>query len=78
MKDNIQKPKGEFRRYIQWEGRWCHVYVVSTHYQLTLIGKDQKMVDFKLSKKSKVVHSAARERFFKDKPKTRKNVERIA
>lgn len=30
---NIQIPKGEFRRYIQWEGRWRHVYVVSTHYQ---------------------------------------------
>lgn len=41
---SLQKPKGEFRQYIHWEGRWCHVYIVSTHYQTTLLGEDEKMV----------------------------------
>lgn len=78
MKNNIQRPKGEFRQYIHWEGMWRHVYIVSTHIQTTLLGEDQKMVDFKLSKKTKVVHSAERERFFKDKPRKQKESTGIA
>lgn len=47
---NIQKPKGEFRRYILWKGSWRHVYIVSTYYQQTLIGEPTKMVEFRLVK----------------------------
>lgn len=36
----------EFRQYIQIEGRWRHVYIISIHHQLTLLGKDQKMVEY--------------------------------
>ncbi len=74
---NVQIPKGEFRRYIQYEGRWRHVYIISIHHQLTLLGKDQKMVEYKLSKNTKISHMAEREKFFKYKPKTRKNTDRI-
>lgn len=55
---SIQIPKGEFRRYIQWEGRWRHVYVVSTHYQTRMFEPPMKMVDFKLTKNSRTVHTA--------------------
>lgn len=75
---NLQKPKGEFRRYIEWEGRWRHVYIVSTHYQQTLLGDPVKMVEFKLTKNSRTVHAAEREKFHEQKPRTRKNVEGIA
>lgn len=68
----VQKPKGEFRRYIEWEGRWRHVYVVSTHFQTRMFEPPVKMVEFKLSKNSKVVHAAERERFFETKPRKRK------
>lgn len=72
---DIQHPKGEFRRYIQWEGRWCHVYVLSTYYQTQLVGDPVKMVEFKLSKNAKEVHSAERSRFFESKPKQTKKKE---
>ena len=75
---NVQIPKGEFRRYIEWEGRWRHVYVVSTHFQQRLFDEPMKMVDFKLTKNSRTVHTAERDRFHTEKPKKRKNVERIA
>ena len=75
---SIQKPKGEFRRYIEWEGRWRHVYVVSTHYQQTLIGEPVKMVEFKLTKNSKTTYAAERSRFFEQKPRRPKETGGIA
>lgn len=74
----VQKPKGEFRRYIEWEGRWRHVYVISAHFQTRMFEPPVKMVEFKLSKNSKVVYSAERERFFKNKPRKQKENSRIA
>lgn len=75
---SIQKPKGIFRRYIEWEGRWRHVYIVSTHYQTTLLGEPVKMVEFKLTKSSKVVYAAERDRFFEHKPRKQKENSGIA
>lgn len=75
---SLQKPKGEFRQYIHWEGRWCHVYIVSTHYQTTLLGEDEKMVEFRLSKKSKTTYMAPRHLFFKQKPKKQRDIGEIA
>lgn len=75
---NIQKPKGEFRRYILWKGTWRHVYIVSTYYQQTLIGEPTKMVEFRLSKNAKRTYSAARSRFHEEKPKKRTNVEELS
>lgn len=74
----INKPKGTFRRYIKWNGRWRHVYVVSTHFQLTITGEKIKTVEFKLSKNSRTVHAAERDRFFTEKPRVRKNTEGLS
>lgn len=76
---NIQKPKGVFRRYIEWNGRWRHVYVVSAHFQVKMFEPPVKMVEFKLTKNSKTVHAAERDRFFEKKPhKARKENSGIA
>lgn len=75
---SIQKPKGEFRRYIKWNGQWRHVYIVSTHHQQTLLGKPEKMVEFKLTKNSRTIHSAPRHAFYEEKPKVRRNIPRLS
>lgn len=69
---SIQRPNGIFRRYIKWNDRWRHVYVVSTHWQETIIGEPVKMVEFKLTKNSKTTHSAERGHFYKHKPSKKK------
>jgi hypothetical protein len=76
--NEIQKPKGEFRRYIQWNGRMRCVYIISTHWQINLFGEKVKMVEFKLSKNSRTVHAAERKHFQKTKPTTRKENSGIA
>lgn len=75
---NIQKPKGEFRQYIEIDGRWRHVYIKSTQFQTTIFGEEVKMVEYTLTKTSKTVHLAERSAFHKEKPRTRKNVDGIA
>lgn len=74
----IQKPKGEFRRYIEWNGRWRYVYVVSAHFQTRMFEPLVKMVEFKLTKSSKVIYAAERERFFEHKPRKQKENSGIA
>lgn len=74
----IQKPKGEFRHYIEWNGRMRHVYIVSTHWQLNLFGEKVKMVEFKLTKNSRTVYAAERKHFQKVKPTKRKDNSGIA
>lgn len=69
----VQHPKGEFRRYIEWEGRWRHVYIVSTHWQTQMFEPPVKMVEFKLTKNSKTTYAAERSRFFEQKPRKRKD-----
>lgn len=66
---DIQKPKAEFRKYIEIDGVWRHVYIVSTYWQLGLFGEKTKMVEFTLSKNSKTIHTAERSRFHDDRPK---------
>lgn len=75
--NEVQKPKREFRQYIEWEGRWRHVYIVSTYYQTTILGEDVKMVEFKLTKNSRTTHSAERSAFHDRKPNT-KSTTRLA
>lgn len=53
---DIQKPTGEFRKYIEVDGRWRHVYIVSTYWQQDVFGNETKMVEFKFTKNSKTVH----------------------
>jgi len=65
---NIRKPKQEVRAYIFWEGRWCHVYVISGYDQLQLFGDTVKMLEFKLSKKTKISYAAPKSSFQERRP----------
>lgn len=67
---NIRKPKDgvEIRAYIHWEGRWCHVYIISGFDQMTLLDEPVKMLEFKLSAKSKKTFAAEKIKFHKKKP----------
>jgi len=75
---DIQKPTSEFRQYIEWEGRWRHVYIKSTHFQTRMFEPPVKMVEFALTKNSKTLYSAERSRFHDNKPKKRKENSGIA
>ena len=78
MSVDIQKPTSEFRQYIEWEGLWRHVYVISTHWQTRMFEPPAKMVEFALTKNSKTLYSAERSRFYDQKPKKRKENSGIA
>lgn len=61
--------KGEpLRAYINWQGRWCYVYVHGSYDQQTLLGEPVRMLYFKLTKKSKDLLSAEKSKFHKKKP----------
>ncbi len=70
--NNIRRPASELRAYILWNGRWCHVYIISGYDQMQLVGDPVAMLEFKLSKKSKETLSAEKIKFHKRKPATRK------
>lgn len=61
---------GELRGYINWSGRWCHVYILGSYDQTTLLGKPVRMLYFKLTKASKDILSAEKSKFHKKKPAT--------
>lgn len=61
----------EMRAYIQWEGRWRHVYIVSSLDQTTLLGEPVRMLQFKLSRRSKDTFIAEKIKFHKKKPAVR-------
>jgi len=69
----IEKPTGEFRKYIEWEGTWRHVYIRSTHFQTRMFDPPVKMVEFTLTKNSKTIYTAERSRFQETKPRKPKN-----
>lgn len=64
--------KGELRAYIQWEGKWRHVYILSSFDQMTLLGDPVRMLNFKLTKRSPAVHASEKMHFHKNKPRTQK------
>lgn len=63
---------GELRAYIQWEGRWRHVYIQGSYDQQTLLGDSVRMIYFKLTKASKDTLSAEKSKFQKKRPVTAK------
>lgn len=69
----VQHPTGEFRKYIKVEGRWRHVYIVSTHFQTRMFEPPVKMVEYKLTKNSKTIYTAERSHFQDVKPRKPKN-----
>lgn len=77
-KYTIQKPTGEFKKYIELDGRWRHVYIVATFYQTRMFEPPEKMVEYKITKNSKTTHTAPRSSFHDDKPKTRRNMQGLS
>jgi len=72
---------GELRGYINWEGRWRHVYILGSYDQMTLLDEPVRMLEFKLTKSSKDTLAAEKAKFHKTKPKTynkRKGSENLA
>ena len=59
---------GELRAYIYWKKRWCHVYIMGSYDQTTLIGEPVRMLYFKLSKSSREILAAEKAKFHKKKP----------
>ena len=70
--------KGELRAYIKWQGRWRHVYILSSQDQTTIMGEVVRVLNFKLSKKSKDTFQAEKSKFEKKKPATRSQKRSIA
>ena len=56
--------KGDpLRAYINWEGRWRHVYIHGSYDQATLVGEPVRMLYFKLTKNSKELLAAEKTKF---------------
>lgn len=64
----IRKPGGELKAYINWSGRWRNVYIISSFDQMTLLGAPVRMIEFKLSKRSKESFTSEKVNFHKNKP----------
>jgi len=67
----IRKPGVELKAYIQWQGRWRHVYIISSFDQMTIMGKPVRMLEFRITKKSRETHTSEKIHFHKTKPATR-------
>ena len=64
--------KGDpLRGYINWEGRWRHVYIIGSVDQTTILGETVRMLLFRLTSKSKDVLQAEKTKFQKKKPTVR-------
>lgn len=66
------------RAYIYWNNCWRHVYVFRSYDQMTLEGGSVKMLEFRLSKNTKISYSAAVTAFRKTRPKDYKPKENLA
>lgn len=60
--------KGELRAYIKWQNRWRHAYIVSSYDQMNLLGAPVRMLEFKISKKSKITYTSEKINFHNTKP----------
>lgn len=59
---------GELRAYINWNGVWRHVYILSSQDSVNLMGETVRMINFKLTKNSKDILQAEKIKFHKKKP----------
>lgn len=60
------------RAFIYWENMWRHVHVLRSYDQMLLTDGSEKMLEFKLSLKTKVSYSAPLTSFHKTRPKAYK------
>lgn len=70
--------KGELRAYIHWQGRWRHVYITSSADQTTLLGETVRILNFKLSKRSKEIFQAEKYKFSQKKLTVRSGKKGVA
>lgn len=56
------------RAYVKHNGSWRHVYIVNEFYQKTIMGTDERMIEFKLSEKTRTTHAAPAHKFQAEKP----------
>lgn len=59
---------GELRAYIKVGGTWRHVYILGGYDQTALVGDPVRMLEFKLSKSTRLSHIAPKSSFRLDKP----------
>lgn len=67
----VRKPGTELKAYIKWNGRWRHVYILSSFDQMTLLGGPVRMLEFRLNSRSKETYTSEKINFHKTKPATR-------
>lgn len=60
--------KGELRAYIKWDNKWRNAYIVSSYDQMNLLGAPVRMLEFRLTKSSKVTYTSEKINFHKNKP----------
>lgn len=60
------------RAFIFRDGMWRHVYIYRSYDQETLFGEPVKMLEYRLSKNTKISYSAEIGSFHKTRPKTYK------
>lgn len=73
---DIRKPKAELRAYIYWGKVWRHVYIISGYDQQSLLGDPVKMLEFKLSLRTKITYSAEKSLFHRTPPAKSKPIRR--
>lgn len=71
QENGIKKVHVEMRAYIHWNGRWRHVYILSSMDQTIILGTVVRMLEFKLTKDSKSSLIAEKSKFHKTKPSAR-------
>lgn len=74
----IRKPGRELRAYIHWDNRWRHVYIISSYDQMNLLVAPVRMIQFKLSKRSKITYESEKLNFHKNKPIVRSGKKGVA
>lgn len=71
--------KGDpLRGYINWNGRWYHVYIMGSVDQTTLVGDPVRMLYFKLTKNARQTFTAEKTKFYKKKPTVRSGKKGVA
>ena len=64
------------RKYIHWNNRWRHVYIVNEFDQMSLTDGQVHMLEFKLSKGTKVTYASEKVNFLDKKPKAKNNTKK--
>lgn len=78
IEGNTRLLRTELRAYINWQGRWRHVYILGSMDQVTIFGSKTRMLRFKTSKLSKETHMAEKTLFHQNRPSSNRRNKGIA